>query len=175
MKKHILVATDGSDSATAAIDLAAEMAAKFDVPLTIGHVLRFDRPSDELLRMAEIEHVVESVNHRSDFDFQITTGTIGDMFVPHRPSSDSVRAITLIGEEILRRGADRAKELGAKKVDTVTAQGDPADGILDMAKEAGADMIVVGHRGLGRVRTLLLGSVAYKVVHHAECTVMAVR
>ena len=36
-------------------------------------------------------------------------------------------------------------------------------------------MIVLGHRGLGRVRTLLLGSVAQKVVQQAECTVVSVR
>ena len=36
-------------------------------------------------------------------------------------------------------------------------------------------MIVVGHRGLGRIRTLLLGSVAQKVSQHANCTVVTVR
>ena len=61
MKKHVLVATDGSDTAMRAVDLAAEIAGKFDVPLTIGHVLQFGRPSKELRRMADIEHITDSV------------------------------------------------------------------------------------------------------------------
>lgn len=175
MKKHIFVATDGSDAAMQAVDLAAELAAKFGVPLTVGHVLQFGRPPEELGRMAEAEHIVESVSKNSDIDFQITTGTVGDMFVPSRPSSDVVRIVTLIGDEILRRASDRAKELGVETVKTVTSQSNPADAILDMAAEAGADMIVLGHRGLGRWRRMFLGSVAQKVNQHAECTVITVR
>jgi len=89
MKTHILVATGGSDTANNAIDLAADLVAKFDVPLT--------------------------------------------------------------------------------------ADDDPADGILDMAEKVGAGMIVIGHRGLGRVRSLLAGSVAKKVNNKARCTVVTVR
>ncbi len=175
MKKHIFVATDGSDHAAAAVDLAAELAARFDLPLTIGHVLRFDRPSEELLRMAEVEHIVDSVSRASDITFQLAPGTPADLFAPSRPRGDILRVITMMGEEILRRAADRAAELGATKVTTRLGDGDPADEIIDMAEKVGADMIVVGHRGLGRLRSLLLGSVAHKVMQHAECTVMAVR
>lgn len=175
MKKHIFVAVDGSDAALTAVDLAAELAAKFDVPLTIGHVEQFGRPAEELARMADVENIVRNVSKTSRIDFQIITGTTGDLFGDTRRSGDVVRIVTLIGEEILQRAADRARELGAKTVRKVSSQGDAADTILDMAREAGADMIVVGHRGLGRVRTLLLGSVAQKVVQHADCTVVSVR
>ena len=44
--RHILVATDGSDTAQKAVTLAAELAAKFDVPLTVGHVLQYGRHAD---------------------------------------------------------------------------------------------------------------------------------
>jgi len=176
MKQHILVATDGSDAAMKAVDLVAELAARFEVPLTIGHVLQFGRPSKELKRMADVEHIVESVNRKSKLDFELLSGSGGgDIFATSRPASDTVRAITLIGEEILSRAADRARELGVKQVDTRTADDDPADGILKMADEVGADMIVVGHRGLGRLKTLLVGSVALKVTQHAACTVVTVR
>jgi nucleotide-binding universal stress UspA family protein len=46
MNTHIFVATDGSDTAMRAVDLAAEIAAAFDVPLTIGHVLQHGKPVD---------------------------------------------------------------------------------------------------------------------------------
>jgi len=176
MKRHIFVAVDGSDTSMKAVDLAAEIAARFDVPLTTGHVLQFGRPSAELRRMAEIEHITDSVRKTTDLDFEILSGSGGgDPFATSRPGSDMVRMITMIGDEILKRAADRASELGAKTVDTKTANDDPADGIIDMASDVGADMIVVGHRGLGRIKTLLLGSVAHKVNQQADCTVVTVR
>jgi nucleotide-binding universal stress UspA family protein len=57
----------------------------------------------------------------------------------------------------------------------VAGIGDPADAIVDEAGEWGADLIVVGTRGLGGARRLLLGSVSTKVVHHAPCDVLVVR
>lgn len=51
---------------------------------------------------------------------------------------------------------------------------DPADLIADVAKEAGADVIVVGTRGHGRVAGMLLGSVTQRLLHVAPCPVLAV-
>jgi nucleotide-binding universal stress UspA family protein len=54
-------------------------------------------------------------------------------------------------------------------------EGDPADEIVNAAKEGGYDLIVVGHRGLSPVRAFLLGSVSDRVVVHAPCSVLVVR
>jgi nucleotide-binding universal stress UspA family protein len=51
---------------------------------------------------------------------------------------------------------------------------DPADLIADVAKEADADLIVVGTRGHGRVAGMLLGSVTQQLLHVAPCPVLAV-
>ncbi len=48
------------------------------------------------------------------------------------------------------------------------------EAILDVAEEVHADLIVVGSRGLGLGRRLLQGSVSTKVAHHAPCSVMIV-
>ena len=48
----------------------------------------------------------------------------------------------------------------------------PAEAILGVAKDA--DMIVVGSRGAGGFRKLLLGSVASQVTHHARCPVVVI-
>lgn len=53
--------------------------------------------------------------------------------------------------------------------------GRAAQGILEEAKRFGADTIVMGSRGMSDWAALLLGSVAYKVIHHAECPVLIVR
>ncbi|MEA2247463.1 MAG: hypothetical protein QOH46_1992 [Solirubrobacteraceae bacterium] len=58
--------------------------------------------------------------------------------------------------------------------DTVLGQGDPADAILKVAKERGAELIVVGHSGHSPLH-MLLGSVSHKVAHRAECDVLIVR
>jgi nucleotide-binding universal stress UspA family protein len=57
----------------------------------------------------------------------------------------------------------------------IEGHGSPADVIVDEAEDSGADLIVVGTRGLHAGRRLLLGSVSTKVVHHAPCDVLVVR
>lgn len=47
--------------------------------------------------------------------------------------------------------------------------------VLDAAEEFGANGIIIGTRGLGNLGGLLLGSVAHKVIHLAQCPVVVVR
>ncbi|KUI25485.1 universal stress protein [Mycobacterium sp. GA-2829] len=65
-----------------------------------------------------------------------------------------------------------AKEAGAADVTTQLVHAAPVPGLVDAAKEA--DMVVVGSRGLGAVKRLLLGSVSTGVLHHARCPVAVV-
>jgi len=53
--------------------------------------------------------------------------------------------------------------------------GETPDKIIDVAKAAHADLIVMGTRGMTELKSLLLGGVANKVVHHATCPVLLVR
>ncbi|MET0490753.1 MAG: universal stress protein [Acidimicrobiales bacterium] len=52
--------------------------------------------------------------------------------------------------------------------------GDPAEAILQVAKEVDADLIVVGNRGMHGARRVL-GSVPNTLSHHAECSVLIVQ
>ena len=74
----------------------------------------------------------------------------------------------------LRDAAERAEAAGVK-VETFAREGDPADAILDVAEERGADLIVVGNKGMTGARRFLLGSVPNKVSHHAPCSVLIIR
>ena len=58
-------------------------------------------------------------------------------------------------------------------VETLVVEGPPASVLIDAA--SGADMLVVGSRGLGGFRELLLGSVSQQCAHHASCPVVIVR
>jgi len=57
----------------------------------------------------------------------------------------------------------------------IEGHGSPADVIVQEAEESGADLIVVGARGLGAAKRIALGSVSTNVVHHAHCDVLVVR
>jgi nucleotide-binding universal stress UspA family protein len=54
-------------------------------------------------------------------------------------------------------------------------RGDPAEAILTVAEQEGADLIAVGSKGMRGGRRFLLGSVPNKVSHHASCSVLIVR
>jgi nucleotide-binding universal stress UspA family protein len=71
----------------------------------------------------------------------------------------------------------QAQQLSTKdwQVTTTIRRGNAAEQILEEAHEFGADLIVVGSRGLGPVRRFLLGSVSQKLVKYAECAVLLVR
>jgi len=89
-------------------------------------------------------------------------------------------AVQIDPDEIAERRheLDEAKTLLAGKavaVKTVESHGDPAKGIVETARDAGADLIVVGTRGANVASRVLLGSVSTKVVHEAPCDVLVVR
>jgi len=64
-----------------------------------------------------------------------------------------------------------AEATGISELNRETALGDPAVTIGDYARAEGADLIMMATHGRGRFRNLLMGSVASKVLHDAECPV----
>lgn len=73
---------------------------------------------------------------------------------------------------ILEQAAADARMRGVK-VETHAVENDPADGLMDVAAEVGAAMIVVGNRRMNGA-SRVLGSVPNKVSHHAGCNVLIV-
>jgi nucleotide-binding universal stress UspA family protein len=59
------------------------------------------------------------------------------------------------------------------EIRTAIREGNPAQVLVDEAVEA--DLLVVGSRGLGGFRSLLLGSVGQQCAHHAPCPLVIVR
>ena len=74
----------------------------------------------------------------------------------------------------LEAAAALAREVSVP-VELYARQGDPADAILDVAEEQGADLIVVGNKGMTGAKRFLLGSVPNKISHHAPCSVLIIR
>ncbi|MGB8622972.1 MAG: universal stress protein [Paracoccaceae bacterium] len=175
MTRHILVATDGSEAASRAVETAAELAAKLGAKLTVGHVLMHREPPEGLEHMAEVEHMVKQTSHAALSPApDDMPGTMTTLFKASEDAAHTARIVAALGDSIVTHAAERARKIGATDVDTRVANGDYAEAILDIAKSEGADMIVLGRRGLGRFKRLLQGSVSNKIISHADCAVLTV-
>jgi nucleotide-binding universal stress UspA family protein len=75
-------------------------------------------------------------------------------------------------DAVLDQAAALARADGAE-VTVHAPRGDPADALMAVAEREGADLIIVGNRGMTGARRLL-GSVPNKVTHHASCSVLVV-
>ncbi len=70
--------------------------------------------------------------------------------------------------------AESAQKEGIK-IQTVIIHGHPVEKIINYAQENGFDLIVIGTRGLGGFKKLVIGSVAQKVVTYSKVPVMVVK
>ena len=83
-----------------------------------------------------------------------------------------IPAEELVGEVVERfRGANVEARGEIRRV----SPGSTPEQIVEVARRSGADLIVMGSRGMTEWKSLLLGGVANKVVHHATCPVLLVR
>jgi nucleotide-binding universal stress UspA family protein len=82
------------------------------------------------------------------------------------------RRLQLQGE--VDRAVDTLRRAGMI-VEGEVRSGDPADQVVKAARDHGADLLVVGTRGLAALQRLLLGSVARKVLLHTAASVLVVR
>jgi nucleotide-binding universal stress UspA family protein len=80
-----------------------------------------------------------------------------------------------LGQEILDEGVKRVEESGGRLADAHLVEGRAADEILDLAERIGADLVVIGSRGLGPVGRIALGSVSEAVLLHSRCPVLVLR
>jgi nucleotide-binding universal stress UspA family protein len=80
-----------------------------------------------------------------------------------------------VSRELLRKQTWRVKAAGGTVAGAHLRMGEVGLEIVGLAEELGADLIVMGSRGLGGVRRALMGSVSDSVVRHAHCPVLVVR
>ncbi len=141
--RSIIVGTDGSDTAERAVRQAAGLAADEGARLVVVSAYQ---PSGDRPAAPEVERVPRELRYTL---------------------TDRVQT-----EELAERGRAIAKEAGVAKVVVQALEGDPAEVLLESAKDFDADLIVVGSRGLTSHAHFILGSVASKVAHHAPCDVL---
>ena len=147
MIDRILVTTDGSPASNRAIDLAAHMAIKHDASLYLLNVIREMQLPPELKKMARVENIGQARQDVLDF----------------------------VADKIIGDAERRAKRKGVKSVRKATGHGDPATAIAKYAQRNKINLIVMGTRGLGRVKGMLMGSVSRKVANACNVNLLVVR
>lgn len=77
--------------------------------------------------------------------------------------------------QLLEKETVRAREAGWEPTETHLREGEPVAEVLGLAEESGADLIVVGSRGLNPRERPPIGSVSSGIATHAPCPVLIVR
>ena len=140
----VMVGTDGSDSAGRAVDRAAAVARDAGATLVLLTAYRPMSPREA----------------------QDARDALGDEAYKVSGSAPA--------EAVLSEAGDRARTVGATKVETVAVEGDPVDALVHEAQRRGVDLLVVGNRGLNSLAGRLLGSVPANITHKASCDVLIV-
>ncbi len=176
MIKSIVLAIDGSIPAEHAQTMAIDLASKYDAQLTLVHVLTRDHPSTEFTRMAEVERLSDSAQPGVK-EKENTYSAVARFLGSTNDSKDAkeARIIVLLGEQIINKASKSARKAGVKNITAEILTGDYANSILEVAKKADADVIVMGRRGLSNLKGFVTGSVSHKVSQRAECSVLTVK
>lgn len=103
--------------------------------------------------------------------FSLSGFQIGEALipVPHHYADDFYG----YSEKILDEARAQISEVPGARA--ILLQGQPARTILEYAEDSNCDLIVVGSRGLGAIRELVLGSVSHNVVQHAKVPILVVK
>jgi nucleotide-binding universal stress UspA family protein len=149
MFRTIVVGTDGSTRASRAVEQAAELAQTLDATL---HIVRAYKGVEETMATAMAS---------------------GAMVTPSPELGDVAKEEAEAVGSTLDSLAASVRERGVA-VETHAVSGSPASVILATATAVGADLIVVGNRGMTGAKRIL-GSVPNTLAHHATCAVLIVR
>jgi nucleotide-binding universal stress UspA family protein len=80
-----------------------------------------------------------------------------------------------IGQQILNSYEAKVKERHLQNVRMLLQMGDAAQRIMETASEVKCGLVLIGSRGRGDFKELLLGSISHKVTNHARCPVLVVK
>jgi len=138
MLKGVLVATDFSRAADAALEFAVDVALRHNAELLLLHVC---------MELPELPALKARRDHQEELG----------------------RAEAALGQRVARTAAQGVL------VKTLLRTGDPADVIAATARDQRVDLVVVGSHGVHEPSTMLIGSVADRLLRLAPCSVTIVR
>ncbi|MCW3489532.1 universal stress protein [Dethiobacter alkaliphilus] len=146
--EKILVATDGSETANKALGYALQLAEALKADITVISVA---------------QEVPMAMSHEG-----ITNADIA------RFKDNMLENMKKSAQEALNRAEKLFQQKGVA-VNTRLEVGDPARVITDVAEKESFDQVIIGSRGLGGIRGMVLGSVSNKVVNSVKTNVTVIR
>jgi nucleotide-binding universal stress UspA family protein len=148
MYKKILIATDGSDFARAAIEQGLELAKAVGASVTIVTIT-------ELWSALEMAHKVKvGATH---------------------PIEDYEQTAAAAARKVLAAAEELAISHGLICESVHIKDRHPAEGIIETAESKGSDLIVMASHGRRGIQKILLGSVASEVLTHCKLPVLVVK
>jgi nucleotide-binding universal stress UspA family protein len=150
-----LVPLDGSEHSEKALGVAIQIAKKFNGKIVLIHVYS-----------VTITPVIVP-----------EPATLSGPGYPVVVASDISKMVDVAretGHRILSDG-ERKVEAEGVKAETILVEGHVVYEVVRAAKEGNFDLIVIGARGISKIRELLLGSVTDGVIHHATNPVLVIK
>lgn len=89
-------------------------------------------------------------------------------------AAPTTKEIMDAGAAVMAKAKSTVEEAGLIAASAMLGSRDPATDILGLVEREGADLIVTGRRGLGKIGGLVLGSTSQKVAHDATCACLTV-
>ena len=142
----ILVAIDGSNHSRKALEFACKFALMYQASLIALHVMH-EAPGSDTIAFGSASVTLEA------------------------NQEDLEKAANALFEAARKVAVDS----GIAELETVVMGGYPAQKILQYINKNKIDIVVMGSRGLGDLKGLLLGSVSHRVNNLADCTCITVR
>ena len=124
--------------------------------------------------MASVEHLVGNPSVPRPDATNVSSGLIAQISKSEQ-NRISHKVMEELAASITSHAAKISRELGVKKVGIEIEEGDTANRILKIADKVEADLIVLGTRGFGPIKALLLGSTSQKVTQVASCACLTVK
>jgi len=170
----IIIATDGSLSAERAVHIGADIAKSRKADVCVVSVLDGRPIPESIIAMAETEHLVaQSANAHVANIANVPTWMMEGV----RAAAQTEEMIDIrhaVADLAMEKARTILGEAGVTSIIEQISEGDAADTILQAAERDGAEMIVMGTRGLGALKSIFIGSTSRQVAENAECSCVTV-
>lgn len=150
MFEKILIAVDGSEHAGRAVTVGADLAVRYRAAVVVVHVMEEIGSG----RIPEGMEFVERMEHVHITERDVLMG---------------------VARSVVETAAVQCRSAGVEQVDERVLVGSPRETLVREARDCGADLVVMGRRGLGRVADFLLGSVSHRVSQTVDCACLTVK